>query len=120
MEREVKIKTSKRIFFQQYLRVIKSILKPYLSNGELKVLGELLYYNNEYKHLEKKIRKKIILDYDTKNEIIENLKISQNTLANALTVLRKSGYLVNGELREDVQVDLGGTYNLTYKFTIND
>jgi len=119
MEREVKIKTSKRKFFQQYLRVIKPILKPYLSNGELSVLGELMYYNDKYKDLDPKIKKKLLIDYDTKEDIMETLEISRNTLANTLTALRKGGYLKDRELSKAYQVYPGESFNINYKFIIN-
>ena len=121
MERGVKINTSKRKFFQQYLRVIKPILRPYLSNGELNVLGELMYYNDKYKGLDDKIRKTLLLDYDTKADIMENLDISQNTLANALTVLRKKEYLRDREIiHEDCKIMPNKKYTINYKFNINE
>ena len=120
MEKEVKIKTSKRIFFQQYLRVIKPILKPYLSNGELSVLGDLMYYNDKYKDLDPKIKKTLLLDYNTKADIMDNLGISQNTLANALTVLRKHLFLVDRVLRKDLEVLPNKSFNINYKFKINE
>lgn len=120
MEKEIKIDTSRRVFFQQYLRVVKPFLKPYLSNGELSILGELMYYNDKYKDLDPKIKQKLLLDYDTKVDIMTNLSISQNTLANALTKLRKSGYLVDRELSKAVSVTPGKTLAIKFKFDIDE
>jgi hypothetical protein len=120
MRRGVKIKTNRRKFFQQYLRAIRPIIKPYLNNGELSVLGELMYFNDKYKDLEPEIRKKLLLDYDTKADIMENLKISQNTLANALTVLRKNMFLEDKALRKDLDISPGDEYSFGYKFKIDE
>lgn len=120
MEREVNIKTTDRKFFQQYLRVLKPVLKPYLSNGELNVLGEILYYNNKYKSIDPKLRTKVVFDYDTKAEIMKSLNISQNTLANNLTSLRKKGYLVKGEVTKGLGIFPNEEYIIKYKFRINN
>ncbi len=120
MEKEVKIGTNRRLFFQQYLRVVKPFIKPYLSNGELSVLGELMYYNDKYKDLDPTIKKKLLLDYDTKVDIMTNLSISQNTLANALTKLRQSGYLVDRELIKSLSITPGKDLTIKFKFDINE
>ena len=120
MEKEVNISTNRRVFFQQYLRVIKPFLKPYLSNGELSVLGELMYYNDKYKDLDPKIKKKLLLDYDTKVDIMNSLKVSPNTLANALTKLRQGGYLVDRELSKVVNIIPEKNLTIKFKFDISE
>ena len=120
MEREVKIETNRRLFFQQYLRIIKPFIKPYLSDGELGVLGELMYYNDKYKDLDPEIKKKLLLEYDTKIDIMSNLSISKNTLANALTKLRKSGHLLDRELAKNLNVTPGKSLSINFKFDINE
>jgi hypothetical protein len=120
MEKEVNISTNRRVFFQQYLRVIKPFLKPYLSNGELSVLGELMYHNDKYKDLDPKIKKKLLLDYDTKVDIMSNLGISQNTLANVLTKLRQSGYLADREISKALNVTPDKSITIKFKFNIDE
>lgn len=120
METGVNINTTKRKFFTQFLFTVRPILKPHLSKGELKVLGELLYFNDKYKDIELKTRSKLLLDYDNKVEITENLSISQNTLANTLTALRVKGYLKNNTITKGLGVFPEETHTVTYNFKIND
>lgn len=120
MEKEVNITTDRRKFFKQFLFTVRPILKPHLSNGELKVLGELLYFNDKYKEIKPETRSKLLLDYDNKVEMVEALNISLHTLANTFTALRVKGYLKNNTVREDLGIFPEKEYELTYRFKIND
>ena len=119
MERGVNINTNRRKFFQQFLRVLRPTLKPYLSNGEMNVLGEILYFNDKYKDIKEDLRKKLIFDYDTKAEIMENLSISANTLANNLTSLRKKAYLDNKTIRKGLDICPKDEFIMKYTFKIH-
>jgi hypothetical protein len=118
MKKSITINTDKRKFFRQYLTILKPVLKPHLSNGELNVLGELLYFNNEHKDISLDIRNKIIFDHDTKIDITNNLNISQSTLGNILTSLRKKKYLIDNKFRKGLDIYPGKNIDINYKFNI--
>ena len=118
MEKDLVIETNRRMFFQQYLQVLKPLVNPTLTDGELRVLGELMYYSDKYKGFDSGIRKKLLLDYDTRIEIISTLDISSNTFANALTVLRKNGFLLDREVRPSYQINPDANYSVNFKFEI--
>lgn len=120
MDRKVvPILTDTRTFFRQYVYLLKPILG--IRDKEADVLGELLYYNYRYRDLAEDIRYKIILDYDTRVEIRNNLKISEANFNNSLTALRKAGLLVNNRLPLYITIlPKTNKFSLTYTFSIDD
>lgn len=87
--KNINIPTTSRLFFRQFLELVKSI-KPFntLNKRELDVLGELLHFNNLYSSLEYKSRKLIIFSTETRKEIRESLNITQDTFNTNLSHLR--------------------------------
>jgi len=120
MESAVNITTDKRKFFRQYLNILKPVLKPHLINGELNVLGELLYYNNKYKDIAQKERMKLIFDYDTKVDIVDNLSISPGTLSNIITSLRRKKYLTDKSISKSIIIHPDKEFAFKYIFNIKD
>jgi hypothetical protein len=115
----IPISTDIRSFYKQYLNIIRPLLEPHLSNGELNVLGELLYLNYKYRSLDKKARGIIIFDYENKVAIMEELGSSMSTIVNAISSLRKKKYIIGNTLKEAIVVYPGENYSLTYQFEIN-
>ena len=120
MERKVEIKTDRRKFPQQYLQVIKPVMKEFLTEGELRVLGELMYYTDKFKKYPSDIREKLLLDGDTRAEIQTHLDISSNTFANALTVLRKKNFLIGREIAKAYHISPNSKFKVNFNFSINE
>ena len=116
----VTIDSDTRKFFKQYLNVIKPLLSPKISNGELNILGELLYFNHVYRDIDEKKRGILIFDYDNKMDIIDNLDIPFTSFRNALTSLRKKGYIVNNRLKKELVINPGEQILVGFKFNLND
>ena len=99
MEVKFAFACSLETFFEHYLRLkrpyINAVLthihkkESRLSDNPLRVLAQLLYYNNSYKHLEEKTRWKMVFDYDTKVKICEKLGMPDTHLNSYLSQLRK-------------------------------
>lgn len=74
-----------------------SVFKPYrnLNRREKQVLAELYYMNHELRGLDTKKRNKLIFDYDTRKELSDKLSISQDSVYNLMSTLKKKGLLGN-------------------------
>lgn len=120
MERVIPISTNTEKFFRQYLTIMRPLLQPHLSNGELNVLAGLLAINNDYKGIKDDIKDKLLLDYDNKIRIIENLGINMQVLNNALMNLRKKNYLIGNRIKDSLIVYPDKNNQITYKLTLTD
>lgn len=116
----ININTDAKKFFKQYLNIIRPLLVPRLSNGELNILSELLYLNYLHKDVSPGIRGKLIFDYDNKIAIVDSLDSSLSTVNNAITSLRKKGYIAGRELKKDIIVLPNESFKLGFNFTIKD
>lgn len=112
--------TDTRKFFKQYLNIIKPLLVPKLSNGELEILAELMYFNHKYKDIDPKMRGKLIFDYDNKIAIVDNLDTSLSTINNAITSLRKKEYLKGTIIKPQLIVEPTEEFKLGFLFNIKD
>lgn len=98
MKENYKFNSTKRAFFSTYIE-ITSIRSPLntLRKQEKRVLAELMYMNDriskDFKDKEDHKKWNVLFDYDTKLEMRERLDMSDQTFANALTILRKKGLL---------------------------
>ena len=91
-----------------------------LSDNEVKVLAAL--YNEDFalstKVLDVDIRMKTLFSKEVKKIIIDKINISYNTLNNALTVLRKEGFITNNSINEQYLFDINKTkFQFTIEFT---
>lgn len=120
MERVIPISTNTEKFFRQYLTIMRPLLQPHLSNGELNVLAGLLAINNDYKGIKDDIKDKLLLDYDNKIRIIESLGINMQVLNNALMNLRKKNYLIGNRIKDSLIVYPDKNNQITYKLTLTD
>ena len=119
MESIIPIKTDIKKFYKQYLNIIKPLLNPHLSNGEINVLGELMYLSYRYNSYEDSVKEKMIFDYDSKITIIDNLDTSLGTLNNTIMALRKKGYIKGNSLSNKVMIIPTETHSITFKFEIS-
>jgi hypothetical protein len=117
MLKNIPIKCNDRNFYRYYVELLNPIIK--LRKKELDVLANLLYYDNKYKDLEDKIRYKIIFDQDTKLEIREALNLSEASLNNNLSELRKKKIIVNNQISKGYRVYPGEDNKLVFNFVIN-
>jgi len=101
----IPIPTNKEKFFLEYLMIKKPIFNyilkrlnngqetptkaPVLHDMQMRVLAQLLYYNNEYKELSDPQRSKAVFDYEIKQKIMEKLEISEDNLNAYFSQLRK-------------------------------
>ena len=96
MEKRIPIPTSKNTFFRQYLEYLNPVLR--LRGKELDVLSELLYHNDDLKSIPTEYRWKVIFEHDIKMKIVSKLKISEATLNNNFSALRKRKILVDNRI----------------------
>lgn len=119
----ININTKDSKFYRQYLEIIKS-MKPIslLTSREMDVLSELLKMNNKLKGLSEDNKTKIIFDYDSKIEMMENLGgMSYYSFNNALVKLRKAGVIgVDNKILKSAQVYPDKTESITFKFNLVD
>lgn len=116
MEKSIPISTDSRKFFRQYLELINPLVK--LRGRELDVMSELLYYNDKFKDIPEEHRWKLIFDYDVKTEIKERLKLSDASLNNNLTILRKKKILVKNRVVKSFLIYPSDTCKLSFIFNI--
>lgn len=121
------INTKLKVLFFRWL----DILKPWhnLNNQQQQVLALLLYYHYLYKKeiTNNKILWKIVFDYDTRLKIIEDecwkKGMSNNTLNNILTVLRKKGAIVDNQISSVYlpELEVGSkNFKMIFNFNIVD
>lgn len=114
MEKNIPIKTVESKFFRQYLELINPLLK--LRGKELDVLAELMFYNHSLKDIPEEHRWKIIFDYDTKIKIREKLNLSDASMNNNLSVLRKKRIIDNNKVSKAYLILPQTGFKLTFQF----
>lgn len=123
MEKIININTKDSKFYRQYLEVIKMISPiNQLTNREIDVLSELLKMNNKLKGISDKNKTKIIFDYDSKMEMMSNLKdMSYYSFNNALTKLRKLGIIdKDNNISKSAMIYPDKVEQITFKFKIDE
>lgn len=133
----IPIHTNKEKFFLEYLMIKKpvfnSILRglnngseipkkvPELNDMPMRVLAQLLYYNNEFKTLPDNLRFKAVFDYEIKQKIMEKLEISRDNLNAYFSQLRKirilDGKIINPHF---VVYPENSSFEVIFKFDINE
>jgi len=131
------IPTTKEKFFLEYLMikrpVFNSIIRK-LNNGQefrnklpqlydmpMKVLAQLLYFNDQYKDLPDEDRFKRVFDYDTKQKIMERLDISEDNLNAYFSQLRKIRILEGKTISKYFVVHPeNSVFEVAFKFTIHE
>jgi plasmid maintenance system killer protein len=121
-DKVVEIKGDSRMFFRSYIKLLSSF-KPLngVRHQELMVLAELMYSNyvisQGFKNREDPNKWKLIFSYENKREIEEILQISDATMANCLTNLRKVNFIQDNTLRKMFRVYPDDKFELIFKFT---
>jgi len=118
MEKNIPISTTSELFYRQYLELINPLLK--LRGKELDVLAQLLFNNNQLKEIPEEHRWKIIFDYDTKTKIRTALGLSDASMNNNLSALRKKGVIKNNEVVKNFLVYPDKSVKITFNFQINE
>jgi len=113
MEEKFSYNCSLESFFAVYLRLKRPYINAVLSHiqekekklndNPLRVLAQLLYYNNYYKDYDEDIRWKMVFDYDTKMKMCTKLGMPEPHLNSYLSQLRRIG-IVNGKRVTDFYV----------------
>lgn len=116
MNKIIPVKTTIDKFFREYLEIINPLVK--LTNREKDVLAELLLLNYKYKHLESDIRSKIIFDYDSRMLVASKLNMSEASLNNNISYLRKRGIISNWEISPIFVVYPDENYNVVFNFSL--
>lgn len=131
MEEKFSYNCSLESFFTDYLRLKRPYINAVLSvihkedrrlnDIPLKVLAQLLYYNNFYRDLDVIARWKMVFDYDTKMKICGYLEMPEAHLNSYISQLRKLGIVVDKQVLDyyvvypdahmrlvfDLKVDMG-------------
>ena len=105
-------------FFRQYLELLNPII--HLRGKELDVLAELLYHNHSLKSIPEEHRWKLIFDYDTKLKIRNKLKLSEASMNNNLSGLRKKKIIQDNRIAKAYMVEPGKEFLLGFKFVIDE
>jgi DNA-binding MarR family transcriptional regulator len=116
----ININTDRRLFFRQALEVIRG-LPPLdaLRTGELDVLGEFMYFNHKFSHIEENLRGRLLFDYDTKQNIADNLGIKSSNLDNIITSLRKKNIITRRAAINTYGIKLDSP-DILFKFNIKE
>jgi len=109
-------------FARQYLEIIDAF--NHLSDGEKDVLSYIMTSQNAFIQ-DDSIREKLLLDYDVKSYIMQDLDITEARLNNVISSLRKrdviiktkSGNKLNGPYDFMREVEL--PFQLTFIWTLN-
>jgi len=105
-------------FFRQYLELLNPIIQ--LRGKELDVLAELLYYNHTLKAIPEEHRWKLIFDYDTKLKIRNKLKLSEASMNNNLSALRKKNIIQENRIGKAYLIEPGKSFLLGFNFVIDE
>jgi len=128
-QESIEIKTSKEKFFLEYLILKKPIIDAILTriNGEkttlsevpMKVLAQLLYYNDMYKDLSEEDRLKKVFSKETKDQICEALDMKEHLINIHISSLRKIQVLLKKTINRPFLVYANDEHSLNFKFSIN-
>lgn len=117
----IELKVTPIQYFESILIALKPI-QPFkdLRDKELKVLAQLLYYAYKYKNLPDRERFRLVFDYDTRQEICENLGIPVGSLNNNLTALRIKKIVIDKTINKKFLLDPDKDPMVVYKFLTED
>jgi hypothetical protein len=107
---------NKRDFFFKYITITNPFIG--ITNVEIKVFAELLFWNNEYKNLEKEERNLVLFNKITRSKILQNINISRASLDNQFTSLRKKGLLLGNTINPIYEIFYDTHNNLLIAFKI--
>jgi hypothetical protein len=118
----IPIKTNMNMFFVVLLTLMNKFppIKG-LPKRELEVLGEFMYQNYKYKHVDIKKRHFLIFSTDNRIEMRERLGMSEGSLNDYISRLRKKGILSDSnQMLPFLNIIPDKNYELNIKFTIHE
>ncbi len=126
MKQAFKLKSTPIGFFNMYVELM-SVKKPIstLRRQEKRVLSELMYWNymlsKDYTDREDHKKWNALFDYDQKLKMRERLNVSEATMANALTSLRKCGLLSSDNyLHTSLRLYPSSSNSIEFNFELKD
>ncbi|KKP51365.1 MAG: hypothetical protein UR43_C0022G0003 [candidate division TM6 bacterium GW2011_GWF2_33_332] len=125
----INITTTREKFFLEYLILKKPAIdsmlkhitgnrKATLSDKPMRVLAQLLYFNDEYKNIPEKDRSAQLFSREVKEMICDNLKMKEHHLNIYISQLRNLGIL-EGKNIKPIFVILADDRSLTFTFRLN-
>lgn len=117
MEKKVTIPTDESKFYRQYLEILNPIIK--LRGKELDVLAELLFHNTRLQDIPNELRWKLIFDQDNKTAIRQKLNLSEASLNNNLSALRKKKIIVDNSVLKNFLVEPDEDFSLRFNFKMD-
>lgn len=125
------VKTTTKKFFVEYLTIKKPFLEHILSRVNkkkivihpkpLRVFALLLYYNYTYRAYENGVKWKMVFDYSTKVEIMNELDINEGQLNTYLSTLRLMKLLNGKSISEPfIFYPEDEKFELTFSFIFTD
>jgi hypothetical protein len=125
----INITTTKERFFLEYLILKKPAIdamcrqltgdkKATLSDKPMRVLAQLLYFNDQYKEIPDKERDKYLFSREVKDLMCSNLSMKEHHLNIYISQLRHLGIL-NGKSIKSIFVILADDRSLTFTFKLN-
>lgn len=119
MERSLTIPVNKRDFFKAYVEILQPFIK--VRNREGEVFAELLYQCYLRRNVEnKKDMFKLVFDYDTREQIQEQLSISSAVFRNTLSALRKKRLIIDNTIPNHHLMEPDEEMKLTFRFLIQN
>jgi hypothetical protein len=119
--RRIPIKTNKDIFFRQVLELMRS-LPPFnkLRPKELEILSKVMWYNDLHKNLDEETKWTVVFSTKVRKEIMKDLEISEDSLNNNLSILRKRGLVTKDNMLAPILRNLyfDKDFKLEYSFKI--
>jgi len=129
MEEKFSYNCSLESFFADYLRLKRPYINAVLSyihkddrrlnDNPLKVLAQLLYYNNVYKDYDSATRWKMVFDYDTKMKICEHLGMPESHLNSYLSQLRRLGIVEGKRVADRYVVYPEGNMRMVFNIKVD-
>lgn len=118
----IPIHTSLENIFKQYITILNGVLssEKKLTSFEIDILEKMLYIDYLYRELPKDKRDIIIFDKRTKDKIREEVYgISTHSFNNALSKLRKKGFITENRLNVKVPLK-DNKIELTFKLEVKE
>ena len=120
--KKIKIPTDKEKFYRQVLSLLGSMAPvKHLRPKELEVLSMIMYYNNEYRHLDEDARMVLIFSTQMRKAIREELNQSEDSFNNNVSRLRKLGILSSDSKLHPFfsSILFSRDYEITFKLVSN-
>lgn len=126
----IPIETTGESFFREYLLLKKPLLEYILgvinkrkiifNTKMIEVLSYLLYYNYIYKDMEEDAKWDMIFNSGTKKQIADKIGISLKNLNTYISLLRSVKVLNEKTINKPFIIYPDKTYELTFKFILNN